>query len=123
MRIPLQITYQELDRSDALDAEIQRRVDAFESVCGDIGSCRVRVVRLAAHQRQGRPYALRVDLRVPGEDIVVSHEHADEDAYVAIRDAMNAAQRRLEDYARRRRGKVKSHATPPARAAAEGESD
>ena len=53
MRIPLQITYQGLDRSDALDAEIQRRVDAFESVCGDIGSCRVRVVRLAAHQRQG----------------------------------------------------------------------
>lgn len=124
MRIPLQITYQDIDRSDALDAEIRRRVAALESLCDDIGSCRVRVIRLAAHQRQGRPYALHVNLKLPGEDIVVSRERAHEDVYVATRDALNAAQRRLEDYVRRRRGQVKSHASaPPPGAVAEDDQE
>jgi ribosome-associated translation inhibitor RaiA len=35
-----------------------------------------------------------------------------EDVYVAIRDAFNAAARRLEDQARKMRGNVKSHTSP-----------
>ena len=35
--------------------------------------------------------------------------HAHEDFYVTMRDAFNAARRQLEDYVRRRRGKVKRH--------------
>jgi cold shock CspA family protein len=37
------------------------------------------------------------------------HHAVDEDLYVAIRDAFDAARRRLEDYAGRQRGAVKSH--------------
>src|SRR5690606_9101707 len=33
-----------------------------------------------------------------------------EDVYVALRDAFDAAKRQLEDYGRRQRGEVKSHA-------------
>jgi cold shock CspA family protein len=36
-----------------------------------------------------------------------------EDAYVAVRDAFDAAVRKLEEHARRRHGDVKAHATPP----------
>ena len=39
-------------------------------------------------------------------------DHAHEDVYVAIRDAFDAAVRRLEDQVRRVRGNVKSHAAP-----------
>ena len=47
-----------------------------------------------------------------------SKHAAHEDVYVAIRDAFNAAGRKLQDYARRRRGKTKTHeATPLARVA------
>jgi len=38
--------------------------------------------------------------------------HAHEDVYVAIRDAFDAAKRRLEDYACLQRGDVKRHAQP-----------
>jgi hypothetical protein len=38
---------------------------------------------------------------------------AHEDLYVAIRDAFNAAGRKLQDYARRRRGAVKNHNPEP----------
>jgi hypothetical protein len=44
---------------------------------------------------------------VPGREIVVNHEH-DEDIYVALRDAFNAAKRQLEDYAQIRRGETRS---------------
>ena len=42
-----------------------------------------------------------------------SKHAAHEDIYVAIRDAFNGAARRLQDHARRRRGKVKLHETAP----------
>ena len=44
---------------------------------------------------------------MPGQEIVVNHEH-DEDVYVALRDAFDAAKRRLEDYARIRRGETRT---------------
>jgi cold shock CspA family protein len=54
---------------------------------------------------------------LPGAEIVVnrdpSKDHAHEDPYVAVRDAVNAAARRLQDYVRVRRGKIKAHEAPP----------
>jgi hypothetical protein len=54
---------------------------------------------------------------VPGKDVVVdragSLDHAHEDVYVAIRDAFDAAARRLEDHARKMRGDVKNHPGRP----------
>lgn len=38
--------------------------------------------------------------------------HAHEDVYVVIRDAFDAMQRQLEDFARRQRGEVKAHEPP-----------
>jgi hypothetical protein len=52
-----------------------------------------------------------VDLTAPGEEIVSTHGHENEDINVAIRDAFDAVQRRLEDYVRERRGQVKRHAS------------
>lgn len=56
---------------------------------------------------------MRVDLTVPGEEIVVgrdcSEDHAHEDVYVAIRDAFDGARRLLQDHARKQRAAVKTH--------------
>jgi cold shock CspA family protein len=53
----------------------------------------------------------------PEKDFAEVHEPskhaAHEDLYVAIRDAFNAAGRKLQDHARRRRGKVKLHEPAP----------
>src|SRR3546814_20932899 len=38
---------------------------------------------------------------------------AHEDVYVALRDAFNAARRRLEDHSRKQAGRVKTHEVPP----------
>jgi ribosome-associated translation inhibitor RaiA len=49
-----------------------------------------------------------VDLRVPGREVVASLAH-DEDVYVALRDAFDAATRQLEEVARVQRGEIKAH--------------
>ncbi len=68
------------------------------------------------HHRVGRLYHIRVDLKVPGEEIVVkrdpSEHHAHEDIYVAVRDCFDAVRRQLEDHVRRQRGDIKAHEVP-----------
>ena len=54
------------------------------------------------HHHKGNLYHVRIDISVPGDEIVVSREphkdHSHEDAYVTIRDAFDAAKRQLDGY-------------------------
>jgi ribosomal subunit interface protein len=117
MQIPLQITFREMESSPALEAKIRENVDKLERTCDYITSCRVVVEQFGQHHRQGKMYGVRIDLTVPGTELVVSREsglnHAHEDAYVAIRDAFKAARRKLDNYTRRQRQQVKTHEAPP----------
>jgi cold shock CspA family protein len=97
--------------------------------------CRVLVELADRHHASGSRYHVRIDLTVPGEEIVVAHEaslHAtaqDVDAEtatkvaepdperkharVAVREAFGIARRRLQDHGRRQRGTVKAAARQP----------
>jgi len=69
------------------------------------------------HHRKGRKYRARIDLKLPGRNIVVGNASESnpthEDVYVAVRHAFDAARRRVQDFTRRRRGDVKLHEAPP----------
>lgn len=108
MQIPLQITMREMDRSDALEAAIQDHAAKLEQFHSRITRCRVTVEQMRKHHQQGRHFAVKVELRVPGREIAATRDH-DEDVYVALRDAFDAAKRQLEETVRERRGDVKSH--------------
>jgi cold shock CspA family protein len=71
----------------------------------------VTVEELRKHHHQGRQFRVRIDLRVPGKELVANRDHH-EDVYVALRDAFDAVKRQLEDVAREMRGDVKAHAVP-----------
>jgi cold shock CspA family protein len=75
------------------------------------------VERPHRQHHKGTLFHVRIDLRVPGRELVVNRDptehHAHEDVYVAIRDAFDAARRQLEDHAREMRGGVKSHEPTP----------
>lgn len=106
MQVPLQISVLGMPRSDALDARIEERAMRLERFHPRITSCRVAVEELARHHRQGREFAVRVELRAPGHvEIAATRKHAD-DVYVALRDAFSAAERQLEDAIRERRDVV-----------------
>jgi ribosome-associated translation inhibitor RaiA len=69
------------------------------------------------HHQKGTLYHVRINLTVPGKEIVVQRDPAEHqehgDIHAAIRDAFDAAKRQLEDYARERRREVKQHAPSP----------
>jgi cold shock CspA family protein/ribosome-associated translation inhibitor RaiA len=117
MQIPLQITFQDVERTESAEVLIARHAEKLERFSDRITSCRVVVSAPHRHQQRGRHFAVRVDITVPRKEIVVNRQPAKKDVHTrlepAIRDAFATAVRRLEDYARRMRGDVKSHDAPP----------
>ncbi|HYM03266.1 MAG TPA: ribosome-associated translation inhibitor RaiA [Stellaceae bacterium] len=116
MQLPVQITFRHMATSPAVEEHIRERAGALERFFERITACRVVVEASAGRQRKGNLFHVRVDLTVPGREIVIkrdpSERHAHEDVYVAIRDAFDAARRQLEDHVRTMRGDVKTHEVP-----------
>lgn len=99
MQIPLQITLRNIAKSDAVEAAIRKRAEKLDRYHRSIVSCRVVVEIPSRHKHQGREFVVRLDIKVPGSEIVINHDHH-EDLYAALHDAFHAAQRRLEDHDR-----------------------
>jgi ribosomal subunit interface protein len=112
MKLPLQVTLRDVSPSEAVEGYIRERAAKLDSFYDRIMGCRVVVEAPVRHHRKGGPYKVRIDVTVPGDELVVDRQ-VDEDLYVAIRDAFHAARRRLEDHAHRQRGAVKVHEAAP----------
>ena len=117
MQIPLQVRFRNFEPSDAVEAAIRKRSEQLERFDGSITSCRVTIELAHRHQRQGNLFHVVIDLRTRAGEVAVSRmpddEHGHEDVYVAIRDAFDAARRRLQRQLGKTRGRVKAHETPP----------
>jgi ribosomal subunit interface protein len=108
---PLQITLRNVPHSDALEAHIRERAFRLEKFHPRITGCHVVVEIPHKHKQQGNQFSVRLDVKVPGNEIVLSRELSD-DVYVALRDVFDAARRRLENHNHRQRGEVKAHVEP-----------
>ena len=107
MPFPLEIRFRNMDPSPAVEARIREKAAKLERFHDRIIGCTVVVEAPHRSQHKGKLYSVRVDIGVPGKDVVVDRakpvDHAHEDVYVAVRDAFSAATRRLEDQVRKRR--------------------
>ncbi len=111
MKLPLQITLRDIAHSDAVETTIREKAAKLDHFYPHIMSCHVVVEMPGKHKHQGKTFNVKLDIKVPGHEIVVSKEQ-DEDIYVVLRDAFDAAKRQLEDYGRKQRGDVKRHELP-----------
>lgn len=112
----VQVTFRNMPASDAIETLVNEKAAWLQRYFPRVQSCRV-VVEMGSH-RQGRPavYHVRVDVTVPGSELVASHDPAatpHEDAYTAVRDAFDIMRRQLQQHARKVRGEVKTHEEPP----------
>lgn len=111
--IPLQINFRNLETSEAVEARVRSKVDKLGHFYPTINSCRVVIEQRHRHHTQGNHFHVRIDLKVPGHELIAGREpdqnHAYTDVYVALRDAFSAMRRRLEDLARHQQGHVKHH--------------
>lgn len=112
MRLPLQITFRNIAHSVAMESLINEKAQKLDKFYERIMSCRIVVDSPQRRHHRGNLYDVRVDITIPGKEIIVSRED-NRDAYVALRDAFDAAYRKLEEQRRRERGVVKTHEEPP----------
>ncbi|HVJ14290.1 MAG TPA: HPF/RaiA family ribosome-associated protein [Polyangiaceae bacterium] len=111
MQSPLQITFRGCPSSDAVAERIRSKVAKLEQHYGRITSCRVVI---ESHQHH-KTFRVSVDLMIPGAEILASHDpshgSANEDLYVAIRDAFVAVDRRLQEQVRQRQERREARAS------------
>lgn len=124
-----------MDPSEAVTTRVEAEAAKLDTFFDRITSCRVVVEAPHRHHKRGELFHVRIELGVPGTELVVSHEpsppadltrdeathlskHSEahpehKDVYVAVRDAFGIARRQLQDYAKRLRGEVKMHQQDP----------
>ena len=106
MKLPVHILFHGMERSDALDASAREHARKLESFASDIIACHVSIDLEQKHKQQGRLFGVRIDLTLPGHELVVNRVQ-NEDAYLALRDAFDNMKRQIEDAVSKRQQRVK----------------
>ncbi len=136
MILPLQISFRNMGASKAVADRVREEALKLETFYDHIMGGRVVIELPHKHRGKGDLYHVRIELTVPGEEIVIKHKPslqatlrrvdaekrskssdaraAHKDVYVVIRDAFKDARRQLQAYARRARGETKTHEPVPA---------
>jgi ribosomal subunit interface protein len=113
MNLPLQISFHGVDHSDAIEQYIRTRAGKLDTFDRRVVACRVAVEHPHRHSQHGEHYRVRVDITVPGGELVTERvrpgQRTYEDVYAAIDEAFDDAGRRLQDFVQRRRGDTKRH--------------
>jgi ribosome-associated translation inhibitor RaiA len=106
----VQIAFRGMETSPSVETQVRHRAEELQRLSDRMSACRVTLGAAHRRHRQGTIYHVRVELAVPGGKIVVNREpgenHAHEDMHVAVRDAFDAARRRLQDHLRRLDGQT-----------------
>jgi ribosomal subunit interface protein len=116
MQSPVQITFRDISPSSALSAHVEKRAAKLETFFDRITKCHVVVeAPHSRHHKQGKRFHVRIDLHVPGTELVVTKNPAEakEDVYAAIDDAFGDAERALEEFARFHQPDTKIRAKQP----------
>jgi cold shock CspA family protein len=132
---PVQITYRNVEPSEPIEGLVREAAAALDRFSLRITGCHVLIEMPHRHHARGNRYHVRVDLVLPGREIVVKRQAGPRpalegarrarflkqeetqlphrDLRLAIHDAFRAASRRLQDYVRRQRQAVKTHEPAP----------
>lgn len=114
MQIPLDITYRNVEKTDALESLIRSKAAKLDEVCDHIMGCHIAVEKPHENPSSGSPYRVRIDLTVPpGHEIAVDKSPGEGVQYEplesVVRDAFDAARRQLIELSARQRNEVKEH--------------
>lgn len=114
MELPIQIATRNISLAPLEEEAIRREAMKLETFADRITSCRVLVETPHRRGNEGVQYLVRIDLTLPGGELVVRRQ-PQEQLRSALQDAFDVAKRQVRDFIGRRRGFVKKH-LPPDRA-------
>lgn len=117
MPILLEVSYRNVEPSQAIERRILSGLARLEKVCDRIVGCRVMVELPNRRHRTGNLYHVRIDVSIPGDDLLVKRNpprhRAHEDVVQALGEAFDNARRKLVERCRRERLEVKAHKPVP----------
>ncbi len=114
MQIPPQITFHNIDPSDALKARIDEKIAKLSARYPNLVHCHVLVEAAHHHQHKGRLYTVHINVTLPGGEIEVSHHpgknlRKHDKVFAAMNDAFAAIVRQLTRFKDVQRGTRKFH--------------
>ncbi len=116
-RIAPEIAFRNVEPTEELSTGLRAEIERLDAFYDEIMSCRVVVEIPHPRRRSGNIYSVRIDVTVPGSELVVSRETPEygrhEDLWATITNSFGEMVRQLEDYVRRKRGQVKAHQPQP----------
>src|ERR1019366_930785 len=74
MTLPLQITFRNMKHSTELEDWIRAEAEKLETFYHRIIGCRVAIEVPHRHHKKGKPLHIRIDLTLPGKEIVIKRE-------------------------------------------------
>ena len=101
MDAPVEIHFHGIEKSEAIEARVREKVSKLEKHFGRMTRCRVVLEVPHRSPAKAKVYQIKIEIGVPRRrPIVVSHEragsHANEELLLALRDAFEAALRKIE---------------------------
>jgi ribosomal subunit interface protein len=113
MTFPIQITFRSVDSSPAVEDYVRRRAAKLETFSNRITRCHVTIEALSGRHDHNEPYRVRVELKVPGAELVVG-DHSKtwpvaHDLYAIIDDTFDDAGRVVQEHVQRARRDTKTH--------------
>src|SRR5436305_14571217 len=111
MQIPLQISFENAEPSEAVRAAIGHEVERLEKYQRRITGCRVAVVAPSTKHRHGAVYRINIWVTIPPHDNIVARHQPPDDrrqmhVEMATKDRFAAARRQIETLAQRASGSV-----------------
>lgn len=107
MNTPLQITYRGFVPTEAIASYIRARAAKLETFSKEIVRCHVTLDTPHRHKRHGYHHRVRIDLALPGTDLVVARDpeqrRDNEDLYASIDAAFDDARRMVRSHTAARR--------------------
>jgi ribosomal subunit interface protein len=102
VKIPPEITYRGVEKTDAIEALINEKIAKLERVCDHISSCHIVVEKDQERPRDRSPYRVHLDITVPpshelAAESTLSNQTQYADLDTVIRDAFDKAWRQLRD--------------------------
>lgn len=117
MKLPLQITFRDIDPSPAIRAAVRERANRLDAMCDRLISCRVAIEAPNRRTHHGpSQYTVRVDVKAPGIELVAIHQPSTEtqnDLYVIVDRAFDDMERQVDEWNAMSRWYVKRHDGPP----------
>ena len=94
---PVQVTFHNLQHSEAVEEDVRARVAKLEAFADRMTSCRIVIDSPHRNQAGAKTYEVKIEMGLPGQTLVVDREPIG-DLQSAISGAFDIAKKRLKTH-------------------------